>query len=127
MNQLSGLKNTPPRLAIFSVLKMQQRPLNVLEILELVKNKADLATIYRTLEIFFDKGLINKVEFGEGKYRYELKRADHHHLICSNCEKIEDISDGFMEDFEKEIKSKKGFLVKSHSLEFFGLCKNCQN
>ena len=126
MKQLIGLKNTPSRLAILSVLTEKNRPLDVLEIFELTKDKADLATIYRTLETFYGNGLINKVEFGEGKYRYELRRTDHHHLICLDCGKIEDVEDRFMSDWEKEIKDKKGFLVKNHSLEFFGHCPDCQ-
>jgi Fur family ferric uptake transcriptional regulator len=126
MNKLLGLKNTPSRLAILSVLKEKNRPLDVLEIFELTKDKADLATVYRTLEAFCANGLANKVEFREGKYRYELRGTDHHHLICLSCNKIEDIEDRFMDDWEKEIKDRRGFLVRNHSLEFFGLCANCQ-
>lgn len=124
--KLSGLKNTPSRLAILSALQKENKPLDVLEIFALTKNKADLATVYRTLETFFGNGLINRIEFGEGKYRYELKRIDHHHLICLDCGDIEDVEDKFMKDWEKEIKAKRGFSVKNHSLEFFGICRNCQ-
>ena len=122
----SRLKNTPSRTAILSALKKEDRPLDALEILELTKDKADLATVYRTLETFYNNGLISKVEFREGKYRYEIKKSDHHHLICLSCGKIEEIEDKFMQEWEDEIRKKRGFLVKSHSLEFFGLCKNCQ-
>ena len=126
MKTISKLKNTPSRLAILSILKEKNIPLDALQISKLVKDKADLATVYRTLETFYNNGLINKLEFGEGKYRYEIKKKDHHHLICGNCKKIEDVEDKFMSDWEKEIKIKKGFLVNRHALEFFGLCSSCQ-
>ncbi len=126
MKLISGLKNTPSRLAILSALKEKSYPLDVMQIFELTKDKTDLATVYRTLETFYDNGLINKLEFGEGKYRYEIKGKDHHHLICRGCRKIEDVEDKFMNDWESEIKTKRGFLVSSHSLEFFGLCRDCQ-
>ena len=128
MNSIVGLKNTPSRLAILSVLKEKNRPLDVLQIFELIKDKTDLATVYRTLETFWDngKGIINKLEFFEGKYRYEIKGKDHHHLICRDCMGIEDVEDKFMNEWENEIKREKGFLVSSHSLEFFGLCQLCQ-
>lgn len=122
----AGLKNTPSRLAVLSVLKEKNNPLDVLQIFELTKGKTDLATVYRTLETFLNNGLINRLEFGEGKYRYEIKRKDHHHLICRACERIEDVEDKFMNKWENEIKVERGFLVSNHSLEFFGLCKLCQ-
>jgi len=126
MKLTSGLKNTPSRLNILSILKKTKKPLDASEIYKLVKNKTDLATVYRTLETFVKKGLINKLEFGEGKYRYEAKKGDHHHLICTCCDKIDDIKDKFIEAWGGKIKAEKGFLVKSHALEFFGLCKCCQ-
>lgn len=126
MKLTAGLKNTPSRLAVLSVLKEKNNPLDVLQIFELTKDKTDLATVYRTLETFLNNGLINRLEFGEGKYRYEIKRKDHHHLICRACERIEDVEDKFMNKWENEIKVERGFLVSNHSLEFFGVCKQCQ-
>lgn len=126
MKQLLGLRNTPARLAILSILKEKNRPLDVLEIFELVKNKADLATVYRTLEVFYDSGLASKVEFREGKYRYELKKNHHHHLICTGCGRVEEVEGDFLKKMEDNIFRSKKFKVQSHSLEFFGLCANCQ-
>jgi Fur family transcriptional regulator, ferric uptake regulator len=125
MKAFINFKKTPSRLAILSVLK-KNKPLDVLQIFELVKGGTDLATVYRTLDTFCGLGLINRLEFGEGKYRYEIKNKDHHHLICKNCKKIDEIDDNFMQNWEKDIKKKRGFLVNSHALEFFGLCKECQ-
>lgn len=124
-----GIKNTTARSEIISILDKQSKPLDVVAIIDLLRSNSfstDQATVYRILNTFYKKGIVSRIELGEGKYRYELQKDDHHHLICTNCGSIADIEDKFMNKFEKEIKEKKGFLVKSHSLEFFGLCKNCQ-
>jgi Fur family ferric uptake transcriptional regulator len=123
------LKITPARLAVLHYLDEQEQPLAVDEIIRHIKEEheeADRATIYRILEMFAEKGLITRLEFGEGKYRYELAGDDHHHLICERCGKFEDISDCNIELLEKEILKKKQFLVKRHSLEFYGVCQQCQ-
>lgn len=129
-NQLlkeKGLKTTTARIAVIDHLEKQDNPIDVLSIVESLNNQADQATVYRTLEVLTEKGIVSRVEIGEGKYRYELQKDDHHHLVCSNCGNISDIEDKYMEKIEKEIREKKGFLVKSHSLEFFGVCRSCQS
>ena len=125
--QEKGLKTTTARVAVLNLLEKQNNPTDVFTIVENLNDQADQATIYRILEVLTEKGIVNRLEFGEGKYRYELQKDDHHHLICTNCGNISDIEDKYMDRIEAEIKKDKGFLVKSHSLEFFGLCKNCQN
>ena len=121
-----GLKATTARIAVLDLLDKENNPTDVVTIADKLNTQTDQATIYRILDVLTQKEIINKLEFGEGKYRYEINSHDHHHLICNNCGRIEDIEDKYMEKFEKEIKDKKGFLVKSHSLEFFGVCKPCQ-
>ena len=122
----NGLKSTSARLAVLELLEKQSNPSDVSSVVENLENQVDQATIYRILEVLTKKGIINRFDFGEGKYRYELQKNHHHHLVCDNCDRIEDIEVDFLKDMESRIRSKKGFLVKSHSLEFFGLCRNCQ-
>lgn len=124
----ADLKQTHARLAVLSFLDFANRPLSADEIYDHVRaehEEADRATIYRILDTFVKKGITAKLEFGEGKYRYELAGDDHHHLICETCGSVTDISDCNISDLEKDIKIKKGFLVKRHSLEFYGLCSSC--
>lgn len=124
-----GIKKTEARMALLNLLEKEKNPLDVSSIVDGLRSEkvnADQATVYRILDILTQKGLINRLEFGEGKYRYELPKTHHHHLICQSCGKIEDIEGNFVDKIEKEIKTKNGFLVKSHSLEFFGVCKSCQ-
>lgn len=125
-----GLKHTEARSAVVMVLSNADEPLDVAGIKNEVGKldlKVDQATVYRILNTFHEKGIIKRIEIGEGKYRYEISSDDHHHLICNSCGRIESIEDKYMNRIEEEILDKKKFLVKSHSLEFFGLCSACQN
>jgi Fur family ferric uptake transcriptional regulator len=77
--------------------------------------------------MFTEKGLTKQIQLQEGKFRYELATAaEHHHLVCTKCGDIQDISDCNIDGLEKDIEKKKKFKVTSHALEFFGLCSNCQ-
>lgn len=131
-DELKGvsLKATPARIAILDFLEKEHKPIDVLELTTyLSKHNIDVdqATVYRILDKFYKSNIVKRLEFGEGKFRYEITHLDdHHHLICDNCGKIEDISDCSIPQLEKEIALKKKFIVKRHSLEFFGLCSNCQ-
>lgn len=127
--QNAQLKITTARQAVLEFFAGRDTPADVVELLEYLKKEeidADKATVYRILDAFYDKGIITRMEFGEGKFRYELSGSDHHHLLCERCGSIADISDCNIDVLEKEIKKKKGFIVKRHSLEFFGVCKQCQ-
>lgn len=122
-------KRTPARAKIVEFLYASGAPVDIQEIIDFLRDKklnTNKATVYRTMDLLFANGFVDRVEFGEGKFRYEIKKDDHHHFICQNCSSIEDISDCNISELEEEIKKKKGLLIKKHSLEFFGLCKNCQ-
>jgi Fur family ferric uptake transcriptional regulator len=125
----AGIKVTPARTAVAKYLGSINKPVDVDTITNEVRKKDEVntVTIYRILDIFLSKGIIKRIELGEGKYRYELAGSHHHHLICTNCGNISDVEGEYLKDMEDKIRSKKGFLVKSHSLEFFGLCRNCQH
>lgn len=125
-----GIRKTPARVAILEFLDSSDFPVDIEQTIKYLRNKnlnTNKVTVYRTIEKLLQSGVINRIELGEGKYRYELQKNHHHHLICTNCGKIEDASGDFIEDLQNKINKKSGFLVKSHSLEFFGLCKGCQN
>lgn len=123
------IKKTPARMGILEFLSGSESPVDVSQISLFLKEKklnTNKVTVYRIIDVLYKNGFIDRLEFGEGKFRYEIKKADHHHFICEKCGDISDISDCNIEVLEHHIAQKKGLLVKRHSLEFFGLCKNCQ-
>jgi Fur family transcriptional regulator, ferric uptake regulator len=125
-----NLKATPARIAVLKILEKIGQPLDVATIKsELKKNgiNADPATVFRMMNSFSDKGIVQEINLRESKLRYEYTaRTAHHHFTCDNCKSITDISDCNIEELQKNIQKKKGLLVTRHSLEFFGLCKDCQ-
>lgn len=125
------LRATPARLALMNLLETSDKPLDVQSMIDyLTANDMDTdpATVFRIVNMFTEKGLTKQIQLQEGKFRYELSgKADHHHLVCTKCGDIQDISDCNIDVLENHIEKKKQFKVTSHSLEFFGICKSCQH
>ncbi len=124
------LKVTPARLGVLAALEETDIPLDIASLINYLgthKIKADRVTVFRIINALTEKGLVKPIQFNEGKFRYEHStKADHHHFICGSCGGIQDISECNVDKLEKELKHKKGLLIKHHSLEFFGICADCQ-
>ncbi len=123
------IKKTPARMAITDYLYGIDSPVDIEKIIEFLRFKklnTNKVTVYRIIDYLYKNGVLDRLDFGEGKFRYEVKKGDHHHLICDKCGRVEDICDNFTKEFEDDIRKNKGFFVKRHSLEFFGICSNCQ-
>lgn len=89
-----------------------------------------IATVYRTLELFSETKIVNKVNFGDGVARYDL-RGDkeghcHSHIVCNKCGSVEEIQEDFLESVEESIRKTYDFNVLDHSLMFHGICKKCK-
>ncbi len=93
--------------------------------------KIGLSTVYRTLGIFTNIGITDKVDFDDGMSRYELvenfdgKNHRHHHLICLGCGRVEDALDDLMEDLENDVLEKFSFNIIDHSVKLYGYCAEC--
>ncbi|HEX4104499.1 MAG TPA: Fur family transcriptional regulator [Candidatus Paceibacterota bacterium] len=124
----SGYKATPTRLAVLAVFKTIQRPLSAQEIIDQLPRDTDQATIYRTLKSFKTKGLIKQIDLRHNHAHYELAGiAEHHHLICLRCGRIEDVTHCDMGPTESAVlRASKHFAeIRQHALEFYGICKSC--
>ena len=128
--QEASLKATPARLAVMKFLEKSDQPVDANMILDYLRQKdvdVDPATVFRMMNIFHKKGITQQIQLQEGKSRYELStKSHHHHLVCTNCGKIEEVEGDFLKKMEEDVFKSKKFKVQSHSLEFFGLCSNCQ-
>ena len=128
-----GYRITDQRKAVLnSMIKNEGRHLSSEEIYGLVKTdfpEIGLATVYRTLFLLEEMGIIHKIDLDDGRGRYELSRNNeehlHHHLICTKCGTISEVKDDLLEQLENQIFNENGFLVKNHSLKFYGICSNC--
>lgn len=129
-----GYKLTPQREATLTVLlERESDHLSAEEIFLLVKDKAPeigLATVYRTLELLSDLSVLDKINFGDGVSRYDLRKEGvdhfHHHLVCMECGRVEEVMEDLLNDVEKIIEDDWQFKVKDHRLTFHGVCKQCQ-
>lgn len=91
------------------------------------KIKASRATVYRTLSILKELGLINEVIKHGNKTYYEVNLKEHHdHLVCLSCGKIIEFHDEKIEKIQNKICKKFKFKPSYHRLEIFGICNECQ-
>lgn len=98
--------------------------------LVLRKKKAGVsrATIYRTLELLVDSGIVRKVDLGHGHSHYEhvLGHTHHEHMVCLRCGKVVEFSDKRIEGSLKRLCEKSGFEHCSHYFQVFGYCSDCK-
>ena len=96
-----------------------------------------LTTIYRTLDVLSNIGLVYKFDFGDGRGRYELTEGPkgtkhHHHLICTSCNRVVDYTDfideeiELLQETEKGLSKKYDFKITNHLIQFYGLCNKCK-
>ncbi|WP_132323056.1 Fur family transcriptional regulator [Pseudobacteriovorax antillogorgiicola] len=86
---------------------------------------AGMATIYRTLNLLKDAGLVDQKQFSDGKAVFELNRPDSHHdhLICTVCGKVVEFENSQIERLQEEVAKKYGMRLTHHSLDLFGVCE----
>lgn len=127
----SGYKLTPQRRQVINAISLSNEHLTPAAIYEKVHEQQPSigrVTIYRTLDILAQLGLICEVH-AEGSCRsYLLRRPaeHHHHLICSDCGAVVDFTDCDLSAIEHKLIQKTGFDIGGHLLEFFGRCPNCR-
>lgn len=81
-----------------------------------------LATVYRTVKLFEETGILEKHEFGDGRARYETADGDHHdHLIDMNSGEVIEFVDEEIEALQEKIAQKLGYRLMGHRLELYGV------
>jgi len=85
------------------------------------------ATVYRTMKLLCDAGLVGMREFGEGFARYEaLAPQEHHdHLLCTGCGRIIEFGEEAIEALQQQVTRRYGFEMHHHRLDIYGLCREC--
>lgn len=129
----ASYKLTPQREATVRVLlENEEDHLSAEDVYLLVKEKSPeigLATVYRTLELLTELNIVDKINFGDGVSRYDLRQEGasrfHHHLFCTVCGIVEEIQEDLLKDVEKKVEQTWKFKVKDHRLTFYGICHSC--
>ena len=125
------MKVTRERRAVLKAFLEADRHVTVEELHDQVKRvnrSVGLATIYRTLNLFCQCGLVEQRQFGDGHTRYELVyNVKHHdHLICTGCGKIIEFENQNIETLQDAVAKKNRFRVFHHKLEMYGHCSECE-
>ena len=123
--EAKGLRLTDQRRTIAHVLEASEDHPDV-EQLYTRASEADprisLATVYRTVKLFEEAGIIEKLEFGDGRARYEDAERDHHdHLIDLHSGEVIEFVDAEIEALQEAIARKLGYELRGHRLELYGV------
>jgi Fur family ferric uptake transcriptional regulator len=127
-----GQKATLARVSILDIFSKKKEHLNALmvykELLKRHKTKdINEVTVYRTLASLEEANILRRVDLRKESVYFELQDEHHHHIVCTNCNSIEEFeSEKIEEALEKIVtKSSRFRNIKEHSLQLFGLCVNC--
>ncbi len=126
-------KLTPQRQKILKVfMNNEGKHLSAEDVYSILKKKhpdIGLATVYRTLDLLADMEVLQRMDFGDGRSRYEFTQNEihhHHHLICTRCGMVTEFADDLLDSLEEAIAKRSGFEVVDHQLKFFGYCTKCR-
>lgn len=116
-----GYKATPQRVAMLEALAAEQHQ----SLAELRRRcpEVGMVTVYRTLDLLTDLGLVRRLDLGDGP-RYELAEDHHHHMICESCGDISEFDQCPLDPDRLPVDDT--FEVNSHSVEVYGLCAACK-
>lgn len=125
------LRQTHQREVLIEELFLNRGHLTSDEFYEIIKSKypqIGKATVYRTLKLLEEAKLISRIEFGDGRIRYELctDKEHHDHLICDSCKKSIEVIDPIIESLQQKLAKAHGFQLTGHRLYLYGICENCQ-
>lgn len=122
-----GLRMTGQRRTIATVLEASDDHPHVEELYaraSAIDANISLATVYRTVKLFEEAGILDRLEFGDGRARYEDADRDHHdHLIDIATGEVIEFCDPEIEALQEKIAAKLGFSLKGHRLELYGVRK----
>jgi Fur family transcriptional regulator, ferric uptake regulator len=125
----TGHKVTPQRIAIIQIFMQSKEhltPSALYERVHQVDPEVGEVTVYRTLNILSELGLVCTVQTGENSHSYISRPPEHHdHLICSECGKVVNFTGCNVAGLERRLESETGFSIQDHGLNFYGKCQSC--
>ncbi|HET7808677.1 MAG TPA: Fur family transcriptional regulator [Gaiellaceae bacterium] len=128
----AGLRTGSARREVIGFLETQSCCLGAQEIHDRLRasgRPVGLASVYRVLDTLAEKGLLQRLEFGDGVARFEPARSDeshHHHLVCDGCGKVETFTDERLETALRDVEDRSGYAVAAHDVVLRGACGACR-
>jgi Fur family ferric uptake transcriptional regulator len=123
-----GLKATLPRLKILGILEhTKMRHMTAEDVYKAMLaggEEVGLATIYRVLTQFEQAGLVIRHNFEGGRAVFEINEGHHHdHMVCVECDKVFEFHDPQIEERQRKVAEKAGFVMDEHALYIYGVCE----
>ena len=121
-----GFRSTAPRRALAAAIGEQDHHFTAEELRKQLPPSMGRATVYRTLKILVDAGVLCRVLLEDGDLHYQLSHhGHHHHLLCGHCGSSQDLTGCDIEDVLATTSARHGFELSGHWLEVYGRCRNC--
>ena len=126
----AGYRNGPARVAVIGLLDGENCCVSASDVHQSLGDRVGLASVYRVLESLHSVGLVRRVDVGDGIARYEPLRGSgehHHHLVCTECGKVEAFDDPALERAIQRVEAKSGYAVDQHDVVLQGACNTCRD
>ena len=124
-----GLTATHQRQVLFEVMQTMPGHPSPEEVFAQVKERIpaiSLATVYKNIHLFVERGVLKEVSMHHGSLRVELNSHVHHHLVCSRCKAIADIEEQDLGMLPIPQQLPGGFQAERYAIDVIGLCSACQ-
>jgi len=125
----AGYRLTQPRLAVLQVLQENEAGLNPEDVYRRGKTICEslgLVTVYRTLNLLTELGLVRRVHSEQRCHSYASAGTDRHYLICQGCHRVIEFPCDGLESLIESVRQRTGYTITDHLLELSGLCPECQ-
>lgn len=124
-----GFKVTPQRLAIYQALastKSHPSAEMIFNELQPLYPTMSLATVYKTIDILRELGLVQILNAGEDSFRYDARTDNHSHIRCTSCGRVDDLENVDDSRFTDQIASQTPYHITGQQFYFYGVCPDCQ-
>jgi len=127
----TGGKRSSKREQIVNVFLRQEGHLSADDLVDLIRkddHRVSRATVYRTLQWMVDAGIARKVDFGEGRFRFEhsYRQPRHFHLICKTCHRSFEFLSSDIEGLVEEVATARNFSASQSVVQIYGTCEECR-
>jgi len=126
----SGLRATPRRVEVLAELARERDDVTAQQLWSRLRERSSrtgLATVYRTLALLSEKGVVDVLSHHGGEQCYRLcGDAHHHHLVCERCHRVVEVRECGLDDWVSAAAGRHGFVATEHRVEISGLCRDCR-
>lgn len=124
----AGYRSGAARAAVIDLLEGESCCVSAADVHGALRARVGLASVYRVLESLHEVGSVRRVDVGDGVARYEpLRKEHHHHLVCTECGKVEAFDDPALERAIRRVEAQSGYAVETHDVVLQGACDSCRS